>query len=402
MGVRDSKTYLIYAASVVVAVILGVMLFQIVTEPDIDCSQRLKTLTAGSLSAADLQCTSLDKNLPTNAETQFKIGEIYQAGRGVRSDSSVAFAWYLKAAQQRYAPAENRVGVFYDVGTSVPKDYAKALVWFHKAADDGSAEAEGNIGIAYDNGWGVPKDEHQALEWEIKAADHGSADAAFNVGAAYDKGSGIPQDYSKAAEWFRKAADGGSAKAQYALGGYYEQGKGADRNYFEAGKWFDIAARQGYRDAQGYLAKVRGFCFQGGPEDENIASACEMAAMAGDPRAEVKVATFYARGIFLPLDQASAVQWYRKAAMQGDPLAQMMLIRMYDKGEGVPVDEAECYAWLVVLEQDTVAERDRATVEPFRKMIPKLKPAIANKMNAEMLKQAQARADEYVRKYGRN
>jgi TPR repeat protein len=369
------------------------------TDTKLDCAQRLEALTATSVTAADLPCTSLEKNLPADAKLQSRIGEIYQFGKGIPADNLAAFQWYMKAAQQGYVDAENRVGLLYSDGLGVPQDYAKALEWFRKAADAGSGFAEGNIGVMYEHGWGVPKDAKQAVEWELKAVSHGFSAPAYNLGLAYHNGAGVPQDYKKAAEWFRKGAEGGDAKAQFVLGDYYVEGRGVARDYFEAGKWLDLAARQGFQQAKDYLAKIHNLCLPQSAPDKNDPSSCEMDAMTGNARAKVIVASFYARGTFLPKDLTAAAQWYRKAAVQRDPLAHMMLARMYDKGEGVPIDEAEAYAWVSVVEQEKTAEQDRSVVEPFKTLIPKLKPAIASKMDAETMKQAQARADEYVEKY---
>ena len=45
-----------------------------------------------------------------------------------------AFNWYLKAAKQGYADAENNVGFAYENGQGVPQDYVQAYMWFDLAA----------------------------------------------------------------------------------------------------------------------------------------------------------------------------------------------------------------------------------------------------------------------------
>jgi TPR repeat protein len=52
----------------------------------------------------------------------------------------------------------------------------------------------------------------------------------------------------------------------------------------------------------------------------------------------------FARGV--PLDDAEAMQWYRKAAEQGDKMAQANLGEMYAKGHGVPQDYVLAHKWL--------------------------------------------------------
>ena len=45
---------------------------------------------------------------------QFCLGCMYKHGRGVKPDFEKAIAWYTKAAEQGYAPAQNDLGVMYE------------------------------------------------------------------------------------------------------------------------------------------------------------------------------------------------------------------------------------------------------------------------------------------------
>jgi hypothetical protein len=47
----------------------------------------------------------------------------------------------------------------------------------------------------------------------------------------------------------------------------------------------------------------------------------------------------------VPKDMVEAVKWYRKAAEQGDPMAQNSLGDCYARGQGVPKDEVEAEKW---------------------------------------------------------
>jgi TPR repeat protein len=55
----------------------------------------------------------------------------------------------------------------------VPKDQAEAVRWFLRAAEQGLAEAQNNLGWVYANGFGVPKDKAEAARWYRKAAEQG-------------------------------------------------------------------------------------------------------------------------------------------------------------------------------------------------------------------------------------
>jgi TPR repeat protein len=52
----------------------------------------------------------------------------------------------------------------------VPQDYAQAVAWYRKAADQGFAPAQYNLGLYYYDGQGVPQDYAEAYFWEDLAA----------------------------------------------------------------------------------------------------------------------------------------------------------------------------------------------------------------------------------------
>ena len=57
---------------------------------------------------------------------------MYQNGQGVPQDYKEAVKWYLKAAEQGNAIAQNHLGVMYDQGKGVTQDYKEAAKWYLK------------------------------------------------------------------------------------------------------------------------------------------------------------------------------------------------------------------------------------------------------------------------------
>jgi len=53
----------------------------------------------------------------------------------------------------------------YDKGPGVDQDYHQAMEWYLKAANQGQAMAQNNIGVMYHHGHGVDQDYHQAIFW---------------------------------------------------------------------------------------------------------------------------------------------------------------------------------------------------------------------------------------------
>jgi TPR repeat protein len=55
----------------------------------------------------------------------------------------------------------------------VKRDYAEAMAWFRKAAERGYAPAQYNLGKMYLKGQGVAVDREEARKWLTRAADAG-------------------------------------------------------------------------------------------------------------------------------------------------------------------------------------------------------------------------------------
>lgn len=53
-----------------------------------------------------------------------------------------AFAWYTKAAEQGWGPAQFNLGICYNRGNGVAQDMSKALEWFNKSSDWGDVTSQ--------------------------------------------------------------------------------------------------------------------------------------------------------------------------------------------------------------------------------------------------------------------
>ena len=62
---------------------------------------------------------------------------MYEKGAGVSKDDLKAAEWYLKAANQGYALAQNSLGLMYFEGRGVIQDKKQSRDWYSKACDNG-------------------------------------------------------------------------------------------------------------------------------------------------------------------------------------------------------------------------------------------------------------------------
>lgn len=242
---------------------------------------------------------------PDSAKYQTLLGQAFEA----QKDNENALKYYRKAAEQRYALAQNNLGRMSEQGEGVIKDPEQAMNWYRKAAEQGHAWAQYNLGRIYETGKGVSKDFGKALGWYHKAAAQGHASAQVNLGRMVEKGNGVSKSSENALGWYRKAAGLGDAWGQYNLGRMYEKGRGVPEDLEQALGWYRKSAEQGNEWAQ------------------------------------YTVAWMYEKGRGVKRDSEQAVTWYRKSAEQGNAWAQNNLGSMYTKGKGVTRDLKQAKHW---------------------------------------------------------
>ncbi|MGB5275794.1 MAG: tetratricopeptide repeat protein [Gammaproteobacteria bacterium] len=105
-----------------------------------------------------------------NAEAQFKVGEMYEAGRGVEKDMEQAMSWVTRAAEQGNKAANYKL-LYYDLEKNSLNTANKAqLDELIKAANAGDGYAQYYIGMMHSRGVGLSKNSTQALDWLSKAS----------------------------------------------------------------------------------------------------------------------------------------------------------------------------------------------------------------------------------------
>lgn len=148
-----------------------------------------------------------------DAEAQYRIGLMFEFGRGYPIDKAQGIAWFRKAAAQNHTAALQELGVIYATGDGVPKDDAQAVSWFRKAAELGNPTAQFNLGLMIAKGTGAPKDDALAVSWFRKAANQGMVGAQFKLGVAYENGNGVAKDPVLAYVSYAIAARGGNQES---------------------------------------------------------------------------------------------------------------------------------------------------------------------------------------------
>jgi TPR repeat protein len=210
---------------------------------------RLKTMTPSELRALMAKAQAGD------AEAQCWVGRAYSSLL-MPSEPEEAARWFLKSAEQGYAPAQRLYGFMF--AHSNPPE---GLRWMLRAAEQGDAEAQFWLGVAYEQNWFGTTDVSEAVKWYQKAAERGDPDAQFELGRKYEDGEGVEQNFKLAAEWYRKAAEhvpnlGGAGQGSNHLGLLYMEGRGVPQDYMQAYFWFSLNGHEGNAaaDAKSHLS----------------------------------------------------------------------------------------------------------------------------------------------------
>ncbi len=98
----------------------------------------------------------------------------YKFGIGLDADAKKAEAYYLKAAEKGYAPAESALAAMYHFGNGVERDDKKALEWAKKAALQGNVRAYSLLGGIYYTVGGTEQDHIEAMKWFLLAELYGN------------------------------------------------------------------------------------------------------------------------------------------------------------------------------------------------------------------------------------
>ncbi|TVR86934.1 MAG: sel1 repeat family protein [Trueperaceae bacterium] len=105
------------------------------------------------------------------------------------------------------ANAQFMLGYLSEAGLGRPWSARAAAAWYRLAADAGHAEAQWRLGLLYDMGLGVPYEPAAALRWWAAAASGGHGEAAYRLARARLEGAAGPTDVDGALAAFERAFD---------------------------------------------------------------------------------------------------------------------------------------------------------------------------------------------------
>ena len=106
-----------------------------------------------------------------DARAQYRLGRMYEKGKGVWRNLRTAAKWYQEAAHLGNADAQYRLAVAYAYGLGgLDWDETRALMWLCRAATQGQKKAQKVLAEVYERGkFGVEPDPERAAYWRARA-----------------------------------------------------------------------------------------------------------------------------------------------------------------------------------------------------------------------------------------
>lgn len=171
-------------------------------------------------------------------ESQYKLAQIYEDGRGIPKNYGIAIRYYKMASNKGYAKAQCDLGFLYE-GLNI---WEKAFKYYKLAAKNGLPVAHNNLANYYLHGRCTEKNCKKALKHYKIAVKLGYSRSLYTIGSIYENGMGIAKDYSKALKYYKRSAGQNDTSAIYKIGWFYETGMGVEQNYNTAFEYYKLAS----------------------------------------------------------------------------------------------------------------------------------------------------------------
>jgi hypothetical protein len=305
-----------------------------------------------------------------NAEAQYRMGKMYEGGRGVEQSSVQAKQWFQKAAAQGHVGARRRLEAL-EGKPSKASGESVALKWYQDKADEGDPDAQFNLGFMYETGFSIPRDDGRAAQWYELAAAKRNVPAQLRLGLMYLAGAGVKQSEIQAVKWIESAAERGnklaiavetmliqsnqellldkpviaervraiSAKDEARAIAVLTSAIQEARVKFEREKRERDALSAKRRGIESAMNQDEDIEFGLDAQGRRTIAWYKRQAEHGSAMAQFQLGKYHELGQETPVDMPEAMRWYDMAAQQGYPDAQFYLGMLTLYGIGVEPNE---------------------------------------------------------------
>lgn len=276
---------------------------------------------------------------------QYYLGRIYNEGRGVPKNRSLAFKWFQKSAAQGDKDAKTSVAGFLIKGKVVPQNIAKGIDDLKDLAEKGHPQSAGTLGRYYLNGikGKLEKNLPLAIKYLSQAAEDGDVCSLKLLASLHFRGEIEDANSSTGELFLRKATKQYDPEALFMLATRLL--KKGEAEYVEIVQLLEQSAEQNYAPAESLLG-----CFYLEGElveaDESRGLSLLMrAAKKGNTRAQLVLGE-HLIAKESEKEKLQAVCYFASAAKQGDADAMMSLAECYRDGIGIAANQKSYLEWL--------------------------------------------------------
>lgn len=277
-----------------------------------------------------------------NADAQFRLGAVYEAGVAAPKDEREAARWFRLAAEQKHPTAQFCLAMILERGSAGVTNRVEADQWLLRAAEGGCAPAQLLRALTPYNGRFGVTNEAEGFVWLSRAADQKLPLALHQLGQAHWKARGTPTNMAAALRAFTEAADLGYKPAYLALAVIRSDSSLPEFDPKEAAHWLHLAAEADVPHGKTTLAVG---LIRGDPVPQDLAEGFKMLryeAARGDIYAQDALGWIYAETQFGP-DFKEAVHWLEMGASNGVAMSQNNLGFLTEYGKGTVANPARAF-----------------------------------------------------------
>ena len=293
-----------------------------------------------------------------NALAIHDLAKIYEKGLGVKIDNNVANKYYALALEgfkqiEKNTPhkyIEYRIGKLYETGKGTEKDMINAANWYQKSANNNYKYAQYSLAKLYLSHKGIDTTINNNFPFETEAlklfnlsSDQGNYYATLELAKTYEKGIGTDINLSLSALNYKKAFEGflkmslerEDDSLLYRIGKMYYDGCGTDKNLLKAIEYIEKSAKLNNENAQYLLAQIY---LKDYNQNENIHKAIEILhnlSNNDNQMAQYSLGKFYSNSESEHYDIEKAINLFQKSASKENHFAQYHLGKLFLEGNKI-------------------------------------------------------------------
>ena len=180
-----------------------------------------------------------------DAESQYYLGLIYLTDHWSGVDATKALSYLLSSADQNNTEAMWKIGELYENGRGVNKDMLSALDWYRKSKRLEATKSKVRF-LKMNNGNTTLQSNAEIIKNIETSALNNDAESQFKLANIYDEGKLAERNVEKAFHWYQLAAKNNHSYSMLLTGYMLCRGEGVEANKDNANLWLKKSDRKAH------------------------------------------------------------------------------------------------------------------------------------------------------------